>query len=90
MFELLMRRYNQRVYRAVRAIVRDEEEAEDIMQQAYVKAFTTCGSSTASARFSTWFTPDRDQRVSDARPPTCRESRPSTKKCSNALSPVLG
>ena len=32
MFELLMRRYNERVYRAARAIVRDEQEAEDIMQ----------------------------------------------------------
>ena len=34
MFELLMRRYNERVYRAARAIVRDEQEAEDVMQQA--------------------------------------------------------
>ena len=40
MFELLMRRYNERVYRAARAIVRDEQEAEDVMQQTYVNAFT--------------------------------------------------
>ena len=31
LFELLMRRYNERVYRAARAIVRDEPEAEDVM-----------------------------------------------------------
>jgi Sigma-70 region 2 len=35
MFEPLMRRYNERVYRAARAIVRDEQEAEDVMQQAF-------------------------------------------------------
>ena len=46
MFELLMRRYNERVYRAARAIVRDEQEAEDVMQQAYVNAFTHLASST--------------------------------------------
>ena len=40
LFELLMRRYNERVYRAARSIVRDEHEAEDVMQQAYVNAFT--------------------------------------------------
>ena len=33
-FELLMRRYNERVYRAVRSVVRDEQETEDVMQQA--------------------------------------------------------
>ena len=40
LFELIMRRYNQRVYRAVRAIVRDEAETEDVMQQAYVNAYS--------------------------------------------------
>lgn len=56
MFELLMRRYNERVYRAARAIVRDEEEAEDVMQQAYVNAFTHLAQFTGAARFSTWLT----------------------------------
>ena len=55
-FELLMRRYNERVYRAVRSIVRDEHEAEDVMQQAYVNAFTHLGQFNGSARFSTWLT----------------------------------
>jgi RNA polymerase sigma-70 factor (ECF subfamily) len=55
-FELLMRRYNERVYRAARAIVRDENEAEDVMQQAYVNAFTHLGQFNGAARFSTWLT----------------------------------
>jgi len=56
LFELLMRRYNERVYRAARSIVRDDQEAEDVMQQAYVNAFTHLGQFNGSARFSTWLT----------------------------------
>jgi len=56
MFELLMRRYNERVYRAARAIVRAEQDAEDMMQQAYVNAFTHLDQFIGSARFSTWLT----------------------------------
>ena len=56
LFELLMRRYNQRVYRTARSIVRDEDEAEDVMQQAYVNAFTCLRQFNGSARFSTWLT----------------------------------
>src|SRR5689334_15599911 len=39
LFEEMMRRYNQRLYRVVRAILKDEHETEDVMQQAYVQAF---------------------------------------------------
>jgi len=56
LFELLMRRYNERIYRAARAIVRDELEAEDVMQQAYVNAFTHLRQFNGAARFSTWLT----------------------------------
>jgi len=56
LFELLMRRYNERVYRAARAIVRNEQEAEDVMQQAYVNAFVHLRQFKGSARFSTWLT----------------------------------
>src|SRR6187401_552225 len=56
MFELLMRRYNERVYRAARAIVRDDQEAEDVMQQAYVNAFMHLRQFNGSAQFSTWLT----------------------------------
>ena len=56
MFELLMRRYNERIYRAARSIVRDEQEAEDVMQQAFVNAFAHLQQFTGAARFSTWLT----------------------------------
>jgi RNA polymerase sigma-70 factor (ECF subfamily) len=54
LFEVLMRRYNERVYRAARSIVRDEAEAEDVMQQAYVNAYTHLRQFGGKARFSTW------------------------------------
>lgn len=55
-FAPLMRRYNQRVYRAVRAIVRDDHEAEDVTQQAYVLAFRKLAQFRGQARFGTWLT----------------------------------
>ena len=56
LFELLMRRYNQRVYRSVRTIVRDEAEAEDVMQQAYINAYTHLHQFAERASFATWLT----------------------------------
>lgn len=56
LFELLMRRYNQRLYRAVRSIVRDETEAEDVLQQAYVNAYTHLAQFEERASFATWLT----------------------------------
>jgi RNA polymerase sigma-70 factor (ECF subfamily) len=56
LFELLMRRHNERVYRAARAIVRDEHEAEDVMQQAYVNAYAHLHQFTGASQFSTWLT----------------------------------
>ena len=38
-FELLMRRHNERIYRTVRAVLGDDADAEDVMQQAYVSAY---------------------------------------------------
>ncbi len=55
-FELLMRRHNGRVYRAARAILRDDGEAEDVMQDAYVRAFEHLHEFEGRARFSTWLT----------------------------------
>ena len=40
LFEVLMRRHNERIYRAARAILRDEHEAEDVMQQTYVNVYS--------------------------------------------------
>ena len=56
LFEILMRRHNQRVYRVARAIVKDETEAEDVMQQAYINAFTHLGQFEQRSLFSTWLT----------------------------------
>jgi RNA polymerase sigma-70 factor (ECF subfamily) len=49
-------RGNERIYRAARSIVRNDQEAEDVMQQAYVNAFTHLRQFSGSARFSTWLT----------------------------------
>ncbi len=56
LFEILMRRHNPRLYRVARSIVKDEGEAEDVMQQAYVNAFTHLSQFAGRARFSTWLT----------------------------------
>jgi RNA polymerase sigma-70 factor, ECF subfamily len=55
-FELVMRRYNQRLFRTARAIVQDDDEAEDVIQQAYVNAYLHLGQFEERARFSTWLT----------------------------------
>jgi RNA polymerase sigma-70 factor (ECF subfamily) len=39
LYELVMRRYNQRMYRVVRSVLRDETEAEDVLQGAWVRAY---------------------------------------------------
>jgi RNA polymerase sigma-70 factor, ECF subfamily len=56
LFEILMRRYNARMYRVTRAIVRDEGEAEDVMQQAYLNAYANLRQFAGKARFATWLT----------------------------------
>lgn len=56
LFEVLMRRHNQRLYRVARMIVKDEDEAEDVMQQAYVNAFSHLDQFAERARFATWLT----------------------------------
>jgi len=56
LFELLMRRYNQRIYRTVRSIVRNDPDVEDVMQQAYINAYTHLGQFAERASFATWLT----------------------------------
>ena len=53
-FEVLMRRHNQRIYRVVRGILSDEAEVEDVMQQAYFRAFTMLGQLEDGAKVSAW------------------------------------
>jgi len=56
LFEVLMRRYNQRVYRAVRSFLRDDHECEDAMQQAWLSAYAHLGQFQGASAFSTWLT----------------------------------
>ena len=56
LFEILMRRHNQRLYRAARAIVGDETEIEDVLQQTYMNAFAHLHQFAARSQFSTWLT----------------------------------
>src|SRR6476659_7433736 len=56
MFEIVMRRHNQRLYRVARAILKNDGEAEDVMQDAYVRAFQHLGQFEGRAKFSTWLT----------------------------------
>lgn len=54
LYSVLMRRYNQRLYRVVRAILRDEHEIEDILQETYLAAYGSLAEFEGRARFSTW------------------------------------
>ncbi len=56
LYEILMRRHNHRLYRTIRAILRDDRDVEDVMQQAYVDAYTHLDQFRGSAKFSTWLT----------------------------------
>jgi RNA polymerase sigma-70 factor (ECF subfamily) len=54
--ETVMRRHNERLYRVARAVVHDEHEAEDVVQEAYVRAFTGLARFRGEASLATWLT----------------------------------
>ena len=56
MFEILMRRHNQRLYRVACAILRNDAEAEDLIQDTYVRAYQHLSQFEGRAKFSTWLT----------------------------------
>jgi RNA polymerase sigma-70 factor, ECF subfamily len=56
MFEIVMRRHNQRLYRVARSILRNDSEAEDVMQDAYVRAYEHLAQFAGRAKFATWLT----------------------------------
>jgi RNA polymerase sigma-70 factor (ECF subfamily) len=56
LFEVLMRRYNQRLFRVTRAILRDDAEAEDVMQQAYLNAYAHLDQFAGRSSCATWLT----------------------------------
>src|SRR3954470_20501742 len=53
-FEVLMRRYNQTLYRTARSILKDDAEAEDAVQEAYLLAYKAMPSFRGDAKLSTW------------------------------------
>jgi len=55
-FEVLMRRHNQALYRTARSIVRDDAEAEDIVQESYLLAYRNAASFRGDASPATWLT----------------------------------
>lgn len=56
LYEIIMRRYNQRLYRVTYAILRDDAETEDVIQDAYVRAWQHLDQFAGYAPFSTWLT----------------------------------
>ena len=56
LFEIIMRRHNQRLYRVAVSILRDWSEAEDVMQASYVRAYQHLAQFAGRAKFVTWLT----------------------------------
>jgi RNA polymerase sigma-70 factor (ECF subfamily) len=103
LFEVLMRRHNERIYRTARAILRDEREAEDVMQEAYVNAYVHLAQFDRRARFSTWLTKiavhealararrrGRYQPIDDCSPETLMSQTPSPDPEQQAFGRELG
>ena len=56
LFEVIMRRYNQRLFRVALSILGNVDEAEDVTQDAYVRSYTHLDQFEGRAKFSTWLT----------------------------------
>jgi RNA polymerase sigma factor (sigma-70 family) len=54
LFEILLRRYNQTLYRVIRGYLKDSDAAQDAMQNAYLKAFDKLFQFHGNSSFSTW------------------------------------
>jgi RNA polymerase sigma-70 factor, ECF subfamily len=55
-FEALMRKHNRRLYRVARSLLRDDAEAEDALQEAYIRAYGALGDFRGEAQLATWLT----------------------------------
>jgi RNA polymerase sigma-70 factor (ECF subfamily) len=53
-FRIIMQRHNQRLYRIARAVIRNDSEAEDVVQEAYVRAFASLAEFRGDASLATW------------------------------------
>jgi RNA polymerase sigma-70 factor (ECF subfamily) len=56
LFEVLMRRHTERLYRTARAITRDDQVAEDVVLQAFLNAFARLREVNGANRFAVWVT----------------------------------
>ena len=56
LYEIIMRRHNQRIYRVIMSILHNDSEAEDVMQETYVRAFEHLNQFAGRAQFRTWLT----------------------------------
>jgi RNA polymerase sigma-70 factor, ECF subfamily len=54
LFEILVHRHSQRVYRAARAILRSDDEASDVVQETFLRAYRNLKQFSGRAKFSTW------------------------------------
>ncbi len=86
LFELLLRRYNQRLFRVARGLVADDAEAEDVLQDGWVRAYEHLAEWRGEAALPTWlarivtheaFARRRRQRRFDAFAPGAEESLPA-------------
>ena len=97
MFEIVMRRHNQLLYRVARSILRNDTEAEDVMQDAYVRAYEHLDQYAGKAKFSTWLTriavhealarQRRGNRYQELEPMSEPEGDPMDRFASLALNP---
>jgi RNA polymerase sigma-70 factor (ECF subfamily) len=55
-FRIIMERHNQRLYRIARALMKDDSEAEDVVQESYLRAFSNISKFRGTALLSTWLT----------------------------------
>ena len=56
LYSILVRRYNQRLYRVGMSVINDDAEVEDVMQVAYINAYENLGKFAFKSAFSTWLT----------------------------------
>jgi RNA polymerase sigma-70 factor (ECF subfamily) len=66
-FGAIMRRHNRRLYRIARSILRNESEAEDAVQETYIKAFTHLQGFRAESSLSTWLSRIAAHAIADLR-----------------------
>src|SRR3546814_10792948 len=53
-FETIMRQHNRQMFRTARAILQNEADAEEVVQEAYLKAFLHLDGFAGASRLSTW------------------------------------